>query len=322
MSTGSCARDRWTSRAGSMAGGWRPNSVTHRRHFHRRDRGEADPRGGGPRDRPPRQDASPLGSHRPLWRPSGAPAAMSSAGPAVARGGAAVRGLLARSLHRLHKAAKGRNVARVGRIDRSAREGFLRPDAFLGACHPRPLNGYPDPGARAGGAGPPQRGPAGAGPGWVPLAEHRRTGRGRRVRPRRRRPPRPGPGVPPLRHRLAWLAMNQQRKRCRFMISEVAFRSPGEPKAGPRRSADRPAAGVWTRRTGDPGNPPIPPRALSTLRQDGRMNPDHSPQRTQRPQRRRHESRPNRRPRRPAPSRRPLSSETSLLPLCSLCPLW
>jgi 2-polyprenyl-6-methoxyphenol hydroxylase-like FAD-dependent oxidoreductase len=28
-------------------------------------------------------------------------------------------------------------------------------------------------------------------------------------------------------------------KRCRFMISEVAFRSPGEPKAGPRREIRR-----------------------------------------------------------------------------------
>jgi hypothetical protein len=64
--TGSPGKGKWPDR---------PTPVGHRRHFHRRNRGEAGPRDGGPQDRPPSQDDSPLGSHQPRWRPSGDSAA-------------------------------------------------------------------------------------------------------------------------------------------------------------------------------------------------------------------------------------------------------
>jgi hypothetical protein len=36
------------------------------------------------------------------------------------------------------------SFARLGRIDRSVREVSSPLDARLHACHPRPVNGYPD----------------------------------------------------------------------------------------------------------------------------------------------------------------------------------
>ena len=83
-----------------------------------------------------------LGSHQPLCRPSGGPAAMSSAGPAVARGVAAVRGLLARSLHRLHRGCESTGALRasVGSTEAILSDGRYLEGSAFSCAHDELLN--------------------------------------------------------------------------------------------------------------------------------------------------------------------------------------
>jgi hypothetical protein len=75
-------------------------------------------------------------------RPSAIDPQGSSAGPAVARGVAAVRGCLCGPSIDVHSGVKDRSVARFGRIDRSVREVISRLHASLFACHHRLISGW------------------------------------------------------------------------------------------------------------------------------------------------------------------------------------